>query len=95
VIKEANRPEHAGAATGVVNFINFSFSALLGPLFAGLLTRASAGGERELGHYQAAFEPLLYGVGLAIVLALFLRETGTAARSAPAPASRRAETGAP
>jgi MFS family permease len=29
VIKEANRPEHAGTATGVVNFINFSLSALL------------------------------------------------------------------
>ena len=29
VIKEANRPEHSGTATGVVNFINFSFSALV------------------------------------------------------------------
>ena len=76
VIKEANRPEHSGTATGVVNFINFSFSALLGPVFGGLLMRASGGGERELGHYQAAFQPLLYGVGLAIVLTLFLRETG-------------------
>jgi hypothetical protein len=27
VIKEANRPEHSGTATGVINFINFSFSA--------------------------------------------------------------------
>jgi MFS family permease len=35
VIKEANRPEHSGTATGVVNFINFSFSALLGPVFGG------------------------------------------------------------
>ena len=76
VIKEANRPEHSGTATGVINFINFSFSALLGPVFGGLLMRVSGGGERELGHYQAAFEPLLYGVGLAIVLTLFLRETG-------------------
>ena len=39
--------------------------------------RASGGGARELGHYQAAFQPLLYGVALAIVLTLFLRETGT------------------
>ena len=70
VIKEANRPEHSGTATGVINFINFSFSALLGPVFGGLLMRASGGGERELGHYQAAFEPLLYGVGLAILLTL-------------------------
>ena len=76
VIKEANRPEYSGTATGVVNFINFSFSALVGPVLAEMLTRASAGGERELGHYQVAFEPLLWGVALAVVLTLFLRETG-------------------
>ena len=45
VIKEANRPEHSGTATGVINFINFSLSALLGPIFASLLTRVSGGGE--------------------------------------------------
>src|SRR5262249_54090082 len=38
VIKEANRPEDSGMATGVVNFLNFTFSALLGPVFARLLT---------------------------------------------------------
>jgi hypothetical protein len=36
----------------------------------------------ELGHYQSAFEPLLYSVGLALTLSLFLRETGPAARRA-------------
>lgn len=82
VIKEANRSEHAGAATGVVNFINFSFSALLGPVFGNLLLRASDGGPRQLEHYQQAFSPLLYGVGLAVLLTLILKETGTAARSA-------------
>jgi MFS family permease len=87
VIKEANRPEHSGTATGVVNFINFSFSALLGPVFSGLLTRVSAGGERELSHYQAAFQPLAWGVAAAILLTLLLRETGRAARPVPAPAT--------
>jgi MFS family permease len=80
VIKEANRPEHSGTSTGVVNFINFSFSALLGPVFAGLLMRASAGGERDVADYRAAFQPLVWGVGLAIVLTLLLRETGSAKR---------------
>lgn len=81
VIKEANRPEHGGTATGVINFVNFSLSALLGPVFARLLSRVSGGGERELVHYQDAFQPLIAGVALAIVLVLFLRETGPAARA--------------
>jgi MFS family permease len=82
VIKEANRPEHSGTATGVINFINFSLSALLGPVFASLLTRLSGGGERELAHYQQAFTALIGGVAIAIALAFFLRETGPAARLA-------------
>jgi len=86
VIKEANPPEVSGTATGVVNFLNFTFSALLGPVFGGILRRVSGGAEAmELEHYQTAFEPLLYGVGLAIVLTLVLKETGSAVRS-PAPA---------
>src|SRR5436189_6375325 len=34
VIKEANPKHLAGTASGVINFINFTFSALLGPVFA-------------------------------------------------------------
>jgi MFS family permease len=88
VIKEANRPEHSGTATGVVNFINFSFSALLGPIFGTLLTKASGGGERSLEHYQVTFEPMVYGVGIAVLLAFLLKETGKgrARDTAPAPA---------
>lgn len=82
IIKEANRPEHSGTATGVINFINFSFSALLGPLFAARLMRISGGNDRGLGDYQATFMPMLFGIGLAIVLTFLLRETGPRARTA-------------
>ena len=58
VIKEANRPRHSGTATGVVNFINFSLTALLGPVFRSLLLARAAATPRELVHYQAAFQPL-------------------------------------
>jgi MFS family permease len=58
---------------------------LLGPVFGILLTHVSSGGERELVHYQTAFAPLGYGVALAIVLTLILRETGPAARTARRP----------
>src|SRR6476646_7478511 len=81
VIKEANPPQFGGTATGVVNFLNFTFSAVLGPVFGWLLQRVSGGsGPMEEGHYQSAFTPLLLGIAIAIVLSFFLRETGTAAR---------------
>jgi MFS family permease len=84
VIKEANRPEFSGTATGVVNFLNFTFSALLGPVFARILQTVSGGASQmKLEHYQTGFEPLLYGVAIAIVLTFLLKETGPAARAAP------------
>ena len=87
VVKEANPPGVSGTATGTVNFLNFTFSALLGPVF-GWILRVVAGEAATMKeeHYQTAFGPLLYGVGLAIVLTLFLKETGSAARP-PASAS--------
>lgn len=86
VIKEANPPRVSGTATGVINFINFTFSALLGPVFAGLLVRAADGSaEPGLTHYQAAFSPMLAGVGLAVLLTLLLKETGPAAAKPPVP----------
>src|SRR5215831_2077052 len=84
VIKEANPPQYGGTATGVINFLNFTFSALLGPVFGWLLAFVSGGNTKFVHeHYQSAFQPLLYGVCLAIVLALLLKETGPARSSAP------------
>ncbi|HQR24369.1 MAG TPA: MFS transporter, partial [Steroidobacteraceae bacterium] len=87
VIKEANPPGMSGTATGVINFLNFTFSALLGPLFGWILTMVAGGAEQmQLSHYQRAFQPLLIGVVLAILLALMLKETGPATQKAAAPA---------
>jgi MFS family permease len=83
VIKEANPPRFGGTATGVVNFLNFTFSALLGPVFGWILQRVSSGtAPMEPEHYQTAFTPLLYGVALAIVLVFLLKETGPAVKAA-------------
>jgi MFS family permease len=81
VIKEANPPEVSGTATGVINFLNFTFSALLGPVFGGIMQRVAGAGPAGLEHYQLTFKPLLYGVAFAIVLTAFLKETGSAARA--------------
>jgi MFS family permease len=83
IIKEANPPQYGGTATGVINFLNFTFSAVLGPVFAGVLHRVSGGAaEIELEHYRTSFMPFLIGVAIATVLAFLLRETGPAARMA-------------
>jgi MFS family permease len=80
VIKEANPPELSGTATGVVSFLIFTFSALLGPVFARAVGTASAGEQIGLEHYQLAFRPMLYGVGAATLLTLLLKETGSGVR---------------
>ncbi len=81
VIKEANPPELGGTATGVINFLNFTFSALLGPLFgARLINMPQGDADRALAYYQAGFKPLLYGIIAALILTLFVRETGPASR---------------
>ncbi|MCC6847546.1 MAG: MFS transporter [Deltaproteobacteria bacterium] len=89
VIKEANPPHVSGTTTGVIGFLNFTVTALLGPVFAGRLLTGGDTGGAGLPTYQAAFEPLLYGVGLAIVLTLLLKETGPAVAVAAAHARRR------
>jgi MFS family permease len=76
VVKEANPRELGGTATGAINFVIFTLSALLGPAFAWAMQAVSNGGQMGLEHYQTTFQPLLYGVGLAIVLTFLLKETG-------------------
>jgi len=67
----------------VINFINFTFSALLGPVFGSRLVEVADGSSgMSLVHYQAGFGPLLFGIVLVLVLTLFLKETGPAARRA-------------
>jgi MFS family permease len=81
VIKEANPPQLGGTATGVVNFLNFTFSALLGPVFGARLVELPEGDTTlALAHYQAGFKPLLYGIIVALILTVFLKETGPAIR---------------
>ena len=89
VIKEANPPRFGGTATGVINFLNFTFSALLGPVFGWILQRVSAGADKmTLEHYQIGFAPLLLGVAVAMALCFFLKETGPAARVEPLAAAQ-------
>src|SRR5262249_43741022 len=77
IIKEVNPPALGGTATGVVNFINFTFSALLGPLFGARLTRSPHDPAiTGLAHYQAGFQSLHYGIANGLIRSFFLKETG-------------------
>lgn len=54
-------------------------TGLLAPAFERTL-RPAEGHTLDLGGLQSALNPLIYGVGVAIVLSFFLRETGRNAR---------------
>ena len=56
--------------------INFTFSALPGPVFGARLVGVPEGAG-VFGYYQTGFKPLLYGILAALVL---MKETGSAAK---------------
>lgn len=81
VIKEVN-PDHVkGSATGAINFLVFTFSALMAPVYGWLLTRVSGGGALRAEDFTQAGWMGIGGIALAIVLALCLKETGRAVRA--------------
>ena len=85
IIKEVNPDEVKGSATGAINFLVFTLSALLAPAYGWLLRRLSGGGKLTLGVFQDASSVGIGGIVLAIVLACFMRETGHGRQPATAP----------
>jgi hypothetical protein len=81
VIKEVNPDNVKGSASGAINFLVFTFGALLTPAYGKLLAHLANGGEMNLPVFRAAGSWLLGGILLAIVLAMFMRETGPRGRS--------------
>ena len=85
VIKEVNPDEIKGSATGAINCLVFSMTALINPWFGRMLAGMTPAGQPiGLAQFQQAGSVLLGGVVLAIVLTFLLRETGFAAQR-PAP----------
>jgi len=74
--KETNPPDLGGTVTGAISFQVFMFSALLNAAFGRIMHSVSGGNQLVLEHYQTTFQPLLYGIGLAVILTLALKETG-------------------
>ena len=87
IIKEVNPDEVKGSATGAINFLVFTLSALLAPAYGWLLSNLSGGGKLTLAVFQDASTVGVGGIVLAIVMALFIRETGHKAHPAAVVAS--------
>jgi MFS family permease len=88
IIKEVN-PDHVkGSATGAMNFLTFGVTALVGPLFGRWFGADLGTAPDPLAHFQAAGLFWLFGIGLAIVGSLFVRETGRKQSAQPAAPAR-------
>lgn len=88
IIKEVNPDKVKGSATGAMNFLVFSLSALAAPVAGWVLQQhqqRSGGAALDLQDFQQWGWYGMGGITLAIVLAFFLKETGSA-RVAPHPA---------
>lgn len=85
IIKEVNPDKVKGSATGAMNFLVFTISALAAPVAGWVLQRDAAGAPLALANFQHGGLYGIAGIAVALVLACFLTETGAAARP-PAPA---------
>jgi MFS family permease len=80
MIKELNPDDVKGSATGAMNFLVFTLSALVAPLYGLLLRSLSDGGKLTLAVFQQASGVGIAGIVLAIAMSLFIHETGAAAK---------------
>ena len=81
VIKEANPDYVKGSATGVQNFLTFGVTSLVGPIFAKMYGNEIINVTDKLGHFHHAIWFWIIGIVLAIILTLFLKETGQKAKA--------------
>ena len=81
-IKEVNPDRAKGSATGAMNFMVFVLSALLAPAYGWLLQKLANGGPLTHDVFSEAGSVYVVAIGLALIVTVFLRETGTARRDA-------------
>ncbi|KAB2943599.1 MAG: MFS transporter [Hyphomicrobium sp.] len=82
IAKEANPDSVKGSTTGAINFLVFSFSALLAPVFGLALQQFSGAELPTLPTFHQADLIWAGAIILALILTFFLRETGAAAKPA-------------
>ncbi|HMA52703.1 MAG TPA: MFS transporter [Magnetospirillaceae bacterium] len=78
IIKEVNPDRVKGSATGVMNFLTFSVTAIIGPIFSRLLGGSLASNLDHAAHFREAAWFWAAIVALSMGVTLALRETGQA-----------------
>ena len=84
IIKEVNPDRVKGSATGAMNFLVFTLSAVAAPIAGAVLQNISGGALLDLHDFQQWGLLGLGGIAVGIALAFFLEETGAAAGKTPA-----------
>ncbi len=91
IIKEVNPDRVKGSATGAMNFLVFTISAVAAPIAGWALQKISGSAPMDLHDFQQWGFLGLAGILAGIILAFFLEETGSAAHKP----SAIVETGLP
>ena len=76
IIKEVNPDEVKGSATGGINFLTFGVTALIGSLFAGAFGKGITETHNHVTHFRDSVLFWMVSIVLAILLSVFLPETG-------------------
>lgn len=79
IIKEVNPDRVKGSATGAMNFLTFSVTAILGPIFASYFGKSLGTTLDRAMHLRHTHLFWISIIVLALILASFLKETGAAA----------------
>ena len=82
IVKEVNPDEVKGSATGAINFLTFGVTALIGPIFADFSGKGIAATANHVAHFRESGVFWIAGIAVAVLLSMFLRETGHARRTA-------------
>jgi len=78
IIKEVNPDRVKGSATGVMNFLTFSVTAIVSPIFSRLLGGSLAANPDHAEHFRDAVWFWAVIVAVSMGISLLLRETGRA-----------------
>jgi len=84
IIKEVNPDRIKGSATGAMNFLVFTLSAVGAPIAGYVLQKISGSTPLNLHDFHEWGLLGLAAIALGIVLAFFIRETGSAVQKTPA-----------